>query len=76
MKAIISEELTRKSWSGKSVLTKLIIGTKENITEKVNNYISERITRLNAIPVKKFKVEILTQNGKKVNTWNYSPTYR
>ena len=76
MKAIISEELTRKSWSGKSVLTKLIIGTKENIIEKVNNYISERIARANAIPVKKFNVKILTQNGKKVNTWDYSPTYR
>ena len=76
MKAIISEELTRKSWSGKSVLTKLIIGNKENIVDKVNKYISERIARPNTIPVKNFKVEILTQNGKKVNTWNYSPTYR
>ena len=76
MKAIISEELTRKSWSGKSVLTKLIVGTKENIVEKANKYISERIARPNAIPVKNFKVEILTHHGKKVNTWNYSPTYR
>lgn len=76
MKAIISEELTRKSWSGKSVLIKRIIGTKEDIVNKVNNYISERLARSNAIPVKNFKVEILTQYGKKVNNWNYSPTYR
>lgn len=76
MKAIISEELTRKSWSGKSVLTKLIVGTKENIIEKANKYISERIVQPNTIPVKNFKVEILTHYGKKVNTWNYSPTYR
>ena len=76
MKAIISEELTRKSWSGKSVLKKLIIGTKENIVKKTNNYISERLACTNVIPVKNFKVEILTHYGKKVNTWNYSPTYR
>ena len=76
MKAIISEELTRKSWSGKSVLTKMVIGTKESIVNKVNDYISERVARTSAIPVKKFNVQILTHYGKKVNNWSYSPTYR
>ena len=68
MKAIISEELIRKSRSGKSVLTKMIIGTKENIVEKTNTYIYERLARTNLIPVKNFKVELFTQRGKKVNT--------
>lgn len=76
MKAIISEELTRKSWSGKSVLTKMVIGTKENIVNKVNDYISERVARTSTIPVKRFNVQILSHHGKKVNNWSYSPTYR
>lgn len=76
MKAIISEELTRKSWSDKSVLIKQIIGTKDDIVNKVNNYISERISCVNKIPVKKFNVKILNHHEKEVNNWNYSPTYR
>ena len=58
MKAIIKEELTRKSWSGKTILNKIIIGTKENIVDKVNDYISERINNKNSIPVKCFYVNM------------------
>lgn len=76
MKAIIKEELTRKSWSGKTILNKIIIGTKENIVNKVNDYISERICNDHLIPVKCFNVDIYTQRGKKINNWNYKPTYR
>ena len=76
MKAIIKQELVRKSWSGKSILTIKIIGTKDNIEKKVNDYISKRLSETNKIPVKCFNIEIQTQAGKKVNNWSYSPTYR
>jgi len=76
MKAIIKQELVRKSWSGRKVLTVKIIGTKENIEQKVNDYISRRLSETNKIPVKCFNVEIQTQIGKKVNNWSYTPTYR
>lgn len=76
MKAIIKEELVRKSWSGRTILSKTIIGTKDNIVEKANKYISERISETNKIPVKCFHVEIFTVKGKKINNWEYKPTYR
>lgn len=76
MKAIIKQELTRKSWSGRSILITKIIGTKENIEQKVNDYITKRLSETNKIPVKCFNVEIQTQTGKKVNVWKYTPTYR
>ena len=40
MKAIIKQTLVKKTWSGKTVLITKIIGTKENIVQKVNEYIS------------------------------------
>lgn len=76
MKAIIKQELIRKTWSGKTILTAKIIGTKENIVKKANDYISQRISETNKIPVKRFYIEIQTQTGKRVNYWEYSPTYR
>lgn len=76
MKAIINEELVKKSWSGRTILNKTIIGTKDNITSKVNDYISERISKENLIKVKNFTVHIYTQNGKKIDKWEYKPTYR
>ena len=76
MKAIIKEELVRKSWSGRSILIKTVIGTKDNIVEKVQNYVSERIYRENSIPVKCFNIEIQTSRGKRVDSWTYKPTYR
>lgn len=76
MKAIIKQELVKKTWSGKTVLTTKIIGTKENIVQKANEYISQRIYETNKIPVKRFYIEIQTQTGKRVNYWEYSPTYR
>ena len=76
MKAIIKQELVKKTRSGKTVLTIKIIGTKENIDQKVNEYISQRISETNKIPVKRFCIEIQTQIGKRVNYWEYSPTYR
>ena len=76
MKAIIKQTLVKKTWSGKTVLTVKIIGTKENIVQKVNEYISQRISETNKIRVKQFCIEIRTQIGKKVNYWQYSPTYR
>jgi len=76
MKAIIKEELVKKTWSGKTVLTSKIIGTKENIIQKANEYMSQRISKTNLIPVERFYIEIQTQTGKRVNYWEYSPTYR
>lgn len=76
MKAIVKQELVRKSWSGKSILTTKIIGTKVNIEKKVNEYIYKRLSETNKIPVKCFNIEIQTQMGKKINNWSYSPTYR
>ena len=76
MKAIINQELVRKSWSGRSILTTKIIGTKENIEQKANDYIAKRLSETNKIPVKCFNVEIQTQHGKRVHNWSYSPTYR
>lgn len=76
MKAIINEELVKKSWSGRTILNKTIIGTKENIISKVNDYISERISNKNLIKVKNFTVHIYTQKGKKIDKWEYKPTYR
>lgn len=76
MKAIIKQTLVKKTWSGKTVLITKIIGTKENIVQKVNEYISQRISETNKIRVKQFCIEIQTQTGKRVNYWQYSPTYR
>lgn len=76
MKAIISQELVRKTRLGRTVLTTKIIGTKKNIVQKANEYISKRLSETYKIPVKRFTVEIQTQYGKKVNNWNYTPTYR
>ena len=76
MKAIIKQELTRKSWSGRTIIPVKIIGTKQNIEEMANEYISKRLAEQNKIPVKCFHVEIQTQTGKKVNSWKYTPTYR
>lgn len=75
MKAIIKQELIRKTWSGKTVVTVKIIGTKENIVQKANEYVSQRISETNKIPVKRFYIEIQTQMGKIVNKWTYIPTY-
>lgn len=76
MNAIIKQELVKKTLSGKTILTAKIIGTKENIVQKVNEYISQRISETNKISVKRFYIEIQTQTGKRVNYWEYSPTYR
>lgn len=76
MRAIIREELVRKSWSGRTILVKKVCAKKDNIISKVNDYIIERINRHNFIPVKCFYVEIYTQHGKKVDKWEYKPTYR
>lgn len=76
MKAIINEKLIRKNWSGKTILNKTIIGTKENIVSKVNDYISLRISNDNLIPVKEFVINIYNHYGKYINNWNYKPTYR
>jgi len=75
MKAIIKQELIRKTWSGKTVVTIKIIGTKENIVQKANEYVSQRISETNKIPVKRFYIEIQTQMGKTVDKWTYIPTY-
>ena len=76
MKAIIKQELVKKSWSGRSILITKIIGTKENIEQKVNDYIAKRLSETNKIHVKCFNVEIQTQRGKRVHNWKYTPTYR
>ena len=76
MKAIINEILTRKTWSNKTSLQKVIIGTKENIECKVNNYIYNRIRNNSLIPVSKFDITIQNHSNKVVGGWNYSPTYR
>lgn len=76
MKAIITQYLTKKSWSNKTILYKTIIGTKNNIINKVNDYITERISNKNFISVKCFEVNIYNHNNIKVNNWNYKPTYR
>lgn len=76
MKAIIKEALVKPSWSRKTVLTKNIIGRKENIIDKVNDYITERISNKNLIQVKCFYVEVYTKCGKKTDRWEYKPTYR
>ena len=43
MKAIIHVKLVKPSWSSRRILTKTIIGRKDNITEKVNDYITKRM---------------------------------
>ena len=76
MKAIIKEELVRKSRLGRSILTFKIIGTKDNIVEKAQDYITKRISETNKIPVKCFHIEIQNQRGRKIDKWIYTPTYR
>ena len=82
MKAIICECLARRSWSGRLLIPHTIIGTKENIIEKVNSYIEKKLNFLSDkdltqyIPVKTFNVNIYNAKGKKINGWQYSPTYR
>lgn len=76
MKAIIKESLIKPSWSGKTILVKIIIGCKDNIVNKVNDYIIKRINKTNSIQVKQFYIEIYNYKNKKVNNWQYKPTYR
>lgn len=76
MKAIINQELVKKTRTDRSILPVTVIGTKENIVNKVNNYISNRLTETNKIQVKCFHVTIYAHNEKKVNNWDYTPTYK
>ena len=76
MKAIIHVKLVKPSWSGRRILTKTIIGRKDNITEKVNDYITKRISAKMLIQVECFRIEVYNKSGKRTNKWEYKPTYR
>lgn len=76
MKAIIKQKLVRRARSGRIVIPKKIIGTKDNIIEKVHDYITQRLRQDNLIKVEYFDIEIQTQQGKKTDSWRYTPTYR
>ena len=77
MRAFIDIHLSRPSWSGRTVLNKVIVADRDHIVDKVNEFIDCRINKHNFIPVDMFKVRIKNQrNDKVVNEWNYKPTYR
>ena len=75
MKAIIKQKLVRRAHSGRIVIPKKIIGTEDNIIEKVHDYITDRLRQTNLIRVEYFDIEIQTQQGKKTDSWRYTPTY-
>lgn len=76
MKVIITKHLSRKTRTGKSVLTERIDCKKEEVEAKANAYIFDRVNRQNFIPVVKFEVKVYDYKNRKVNQWEYQPTYR
>ena len=75
MIAEIKEYLERPSRSGKLYMIKKIVGTKDNIENKVQDYIYLRMNDKRLIRVIKFSVSI--KNGKyTAYDWTYKPTYR
>jgi hypothetical protein len=76
MKAIVYQHLVRKSWSGRSIIPKKFEARKEDITDVVNDYITERVNKHNYIPVHLFEVKIIDYKGRIKDSWEYRPTYR
>lgn len=76
MKATIEVHLARPTRKGRTVIAHQLIARKDEIINKVQEYILERAQRTGFIPVKIFKVSIKDYKNRVINTWNYSPTYR
>ena len=76
MKATIKEHLLRPTRKGRTIIVETITDRKDNIINKVQEYILERVQRAGFIPVKIFKVSIKDYKNRVIDTWNYSPTYR
>lgn len=75
MIAEIIEYLKKPSHSGKRLLIKKIVGTKESIEKKVLDYMDARMNDKSLIRVIKFSVSI--KSGKyTAYDWTYKPTYR
>lgn len=75
MIAEIREYLEKPSHSGKRVLIKKIVGTKDSIEKKVLDYMNARMNDKSLIRVIKFSVSI--KSGKyTAYDWTYKPTYR
>lgn len=75
MIAEIIEYLEKPSHSGKRYLIKKIVGTKDNIENKVLDYMDARMNDKSMIRVIKFSVSI--KSGKyTAYDWTYKPTYR
>ena len=55
MRAFIDIHLSRPSWSGRTVLNKVIVADRDHIVDKVNEFIEWRINKHNFIPVDMFK---------------------
>lgn len=76
MKAIITNRLEKPNKEGSRITKVQIIAPKSNISEKVNNYIDNRLRTKYLIRVLTFYVEIYDKNGKLKDSWEYKPTYR
>lgn len=76
MKAIVIMELVEPTRLGRQIISEKIIGTRNNIAGKVNEFIYARLHNDFSIPVKTFKVKMYSQNGNLVKSTKYSPTYR
>ena len=75
MIAEIRVQLEKPSHSGKRVLIKKIVGTKDSIEKKVLDYMDARMNDKRMIRVIKFSVSI--KSGKyTAYDWIYKPTYR
>lgn len=76
MRAFIDIHLSRPSLSGRTVINKTIVADRDNIVDKVNEFIDWRISKHDFIPVDTFKVRIKNnRNDKVVNEWEYNPKY-
>ena len=76
MRAFIDIHLSRPSLTGRTVINKTLVADRDNIVDKVNEFIDWRISKHDFIPVDKFKVRIKNnRNDKVVNEWEYKPKY-
>lgn len=75
MKAEIKIYLVKPTRTGKTKLTKKIEGKKNEIVNRINEWIYKRVNKENYIKVTLFEVKIYNYKKQTIKKWNYIPTY-
>ena len=76
MKAIVYQHLVRPSRFGRRVIPKRFEARKDVIKDAINDYIMDRASKQNFIPVHLFVVKIIDYKGRIKESWEYRPTYK